>query len=268
MNFLPDSWILNELIRPALDIIILSFLIYRIYLIFVQTRAVQLLKGAFFVVLVYALAFFLQLNTLLWIMNRLATVIVIIIAIVFQPELRNIVMRIGQGNWFNFSSGDKVQHLDSILSAVEVLAGRRRGSLICFMRRFGMKNVLDTGTRINADLSASMLITIFGHDTPLHDGAVILQAGKILAAGCFLPLSEQADIRRSFGSRHRAALGIAEVSDTVVLIVSEETGAISLAYDANLYYDLTIEEIRSSLKKLLSVKEEPQEIGEEPPVEE
>jgi diadenylate cyclase len=268
MDWLPDNQILNEIIRPALDIIILSFLIYRIYTIFVQTRAVQLVKGAFIVLLVYAAAFFLQLNTLLWIMNRLATVIVLILAIVFQPELRNIVMRLGQGQWFKLATGGRPEHLESVLSAVEVLAGRRRGGLIVFMRSVGIKNILDTGTKLNADLSTSLIITIFGHETPLHDGAIIVQGGKVVAAGCFLPLSEQADIRRSFGTRHRAALGLAEVTDAVVVVVSEESGAISLAHDANLYYDLSIEEARSTLKRLLRVKEESPEVGEETALEE
>ncbi len=268
MEWLSDNWIFNEIIRPVFDITILAFLIYQIYTILVQTRAVQLVKGAFLVVLVYAAAFFLRLDTLLWIMNRLTTVIVIILAIVFQPELRNIVMRIGQGQWFRFSPGGKVQQLDSVLSSVEMLAGRRRGCLIVFLRRVEIKNVLDTGTRLGADISTSLILTIFGSDTPLHDGAVVVQRGKILAAGCFLPLSEQADIRRSFGSRHRAALGLAEVTDAVILIVSEETGAVSLAYEASLYYDLNIEEARGTLKRLLNFKDEPEEAGEETAVEE
>jgi diadenylate cyclase len=263
MDWFANVWILNSVILPLLDIAILSFLIYQIYLLLVQTRAIQLVKGTFLVVLLYALAFFLQLHTLLWIMNSLATVLVIIVAIVFQPELRNIFTRIGQGDWFRFNSSAKPYQLDTILNAVEVLAGRRRGSLIVFGRNVGLKNIIETGTRLNADLSSSLILTIFGHDTPLHDGAVVILSGKIVAAGCFLPLSEQADIRRSFGTRHRAALGLAEDTDAVILIVSEETGAISLAYEANLFYDLSIEEIRRSLKSVLDFRDEMDEEPEE-----
>jgi len=268
MDWFSNIWVLQSVILPLLDIGLLSFLIYQVYLLLVQTRAIQLVKGTFLVVLIYAVAFFLQLRTLLWIMNGLATVLVIIVAIVFQPELRNIFTRIGQGEWFRFNSGAKPYQLDTILNAVEVLAGRKRGSLIVFVRNVGIKNIIDSGTRLNAELSSSLILTIFGHDTPLHDGAVVVQSGKILAAGCFLPLSEQADIRRSFGTRHRAALGLAEDSDAVILVVSEETGAISLAYDANLFYDLSVEEVRKQLSTLLNFREESEEEREEVTVEE
>lgn len=255
MDWLSRFTIYSDYIRPVLDVLILSFIIYYVYRILVQTRAIQLVKGAFLIALVYAIAIFFQLTTLLWIMNSLATVLVIIIAIVFQPELRSIFTRIGQSEWFRVSPRSRPYQLDSILNAVEVLAGRRRGCLVVFARRVGIKNVLETGTRLDADLSTSLILTIFGHDTPLHDGAVVVQSGTVVAAGCFLPLSEQPDIRRSFGTRHRAALGLAENTDAVVVVVSEESGAISLAYDANLYYDLTLPEIRTSVRRLLDLRE-------------
>jgi len=138
--------------------------------------------------------------------------------------------------------------------------------LAVFVRRNGLKDIAETGTRLNADLSSSLLVSIFGHDTPLHDGAAILQAGRIIAAGCFLPLSEQQDIRKTFGTRHRAALGLSEETDAVVLIVSEETGAISLAYDSKLYYDLTSTEITRQLENLLDLGtdiSQPEEGGNE-----
>lgn len=256
MDWLTRISVYTSYIRPVLDVLILSFIIYQVYKILVQTRAVALVKGALLIALLYAIAFFFQLSTLLWILNSLATVLVIIIAIVFQPELRSIFTRIGQGNWFRLSNRARPYQLDTILNAIEILAGRNRGCLIVFARRVGLKDIFETGTRINADLSTSMLMTIFGHDTPLHDGAVVIEGGRIVYAGCFLPMSEQSDIRRSFGSRHRAALGLAENSDAVVLIVSEETGAISLAYESNLYYDLSPGEIKRNLSSLLDLREE------------
>lgn len=268
MEWLSEVWIFQAIIKPVLDVLILAFIIYKAYQILIRTRAVQLVRGAFIIAVIYALAFFLKLETLLWILNRLATVIVIILAIVFQPELRNLFMRIGQGNWFRLSSRSRPQHLDSILNAVEILADRNRGCLIVFIRRVGLKNIIETGTKLNADISSSFILTLFGYDTPLHDGAMVVQAGKVIAAGCFLPLSEQPDIRRSFGTRHRAALGLAEVSDAVVFVVSEESGSISMAYDGRLYYDLPIEEIRRSSKQILNVREEPEEVIEESPIEE
>jgi diadenylate cyclase len=123
--------------------------------------------------------------------------------------------------------------------------------LVVFPRRINIKNIIDTGTRMNAEISSSLIVTVFEFDGPLHDGAMIIQNGKIAAAGCFLPLSEQQDIRKSFGTRHRASLGMSEQSDAVILVVSEETGAISLAYDTKLYYDLSPIEITRKLKELL-----------------
>ena len=256
MERLNDYWIFSEVIRPLLDIAILSFLIYQMYKILIQTRALQLLKGAVLIVVLYAASFVLQLDTLRWIMNGLATVIVVVLAVVFQPELRSIFTRIGQRDWFKSSSGARPRQIESVLNAVDVLAGRRRGALIVFSRKIGLKNIMDTGTLLDAELSSSLILTMFSYDTPLHDGAVIIHNGRIASAGCFLPLSEQTDIRRSFGTRHRAALGLAEETDAVVLIVSEETGAFSLAYDANLYYDLSIDEARRKLKYLLNSREE------------
>ena len=263
MNLFGNVWLINDVIRPVLDILILAFLIYQVYKILVQTRAVQLIRGAFLIGLLYLIAFILRLETLLWIMNGLATVIVIIVAIIFQPELRNIFSRIGRGEWFQLNHSAHPFQVDTVLNAVEVLSNRRRGALIVFPRRVGIKNIMESGTRLNAELSSSLILTIFGHDTPLHDGALIIQNGKIVAAGCFLPLSEQVDIRRSFGTRHRAALGISEDTDAVTLVVSEETGALSISYDANLYYDLPPGKISRMLNSLLNYEDEAEEEDEE-----
>ena len=244
---------MQELILPALDVLLLSFLIYRGYQILVQTRAVQLVRGALFLGILYAVSFFLNLRTLLWLINLLAPSFVIGIAIIFQPEFRKIFTRIGQGTWLHPSSTARPQQIDATIVAAETLAYRRRGALIVFSRTVGQKNIIETGTTVDGELSSAVLLTIFSHDTELHDGAVVIENGRIASAGCFLPLSEQMDVRRSFGTRHRAALGLAEESDAVVLVVSEESGAMSLAYDANLYYDLTAEEVREQLSQLLNV---------------
>ena len=136
--------------------------------------------------------------------------------------------------------------------------------MIVFPRRLGIKNIIDSGTRLNADLSTSLILTVFDHDTPLHDGAMVNQGVRIVAAGCYLPLSEQTDIKKSFGTRHRAALGLAEESDAVVLIVSEETGAISMTYNANLYYDLETPTIKRMLLALFSYNDiTPEELLQE-----
>ena len=256
MDLFENVRLVTNVIRPFLDIGILAFLIYQVYKILVQTRAVQLIRGAFIVSILYLAAYSFQLDTILWIMNRLGTVLIIIIAVVFQPELRSIFIRVGRGEWFKLSHNARPFHVDTVINAVEVLSNRRRGALIVFPRRVGIKNIIESGAKINAEISSSLILTIFGYDTPLHDGAIIVQSGKIISAGCFLPLSEQVDIRRSFGTRHRAALGIAEDTDSVTLVVSEETGALSLSYDANLYYDLGTKEIKKRLTRLLNFPDE------------
>ena len=265
MDLFENVWVVTNVIRPLLDISILAFLIYQVYKILVQTRAVQLIRGAFIVSILYLAAYTFQLDTILWIMNRLGTVLIIIIAIVFQPELRSIFIRVGRGEWFKLSHNARPFHVDTVINAVEVLSDRRRGALIVFPRRVGIKNIIESGAKINAEISSSLILTIFGYDTPLHDGAIIVQGGKIISAGCFLPLSEQVDIRRSFGTRHRAALGIAEDTDSVTLVVSEETGALSLSYDANLYYDLGTKEIKKRLTRLLNFPDEGSDEIEEVP---
>ena len=128
--------------------------------------------------------------------------------------------------------------------------------LVVFIRNTEVNDIVETGTRINAELSSNLLVTIFGHDTPMHDGAVLVQDGRVIAAGCFLPLSEQQNIKKTFGTRHRAALGMSEETDAVVLIVSEESGAISLAYDSKLYYDLSMDVLYSTLEAELDLKSE------------
>lgn len=242
------------LARSFADILILSFLIYQVYKILLHTKAIQLIKGTVIMALIYAMAYFLKLEALLWVMNRLGTVIIIIIAIVFQPEMRNLFTRFGQGKLFTFSTSSRSLDIDTIFNATEILSTMKRGALIVFTGQIGLKNIIESGTKLNADISSNLILTIFSHDTPLHDGAVIIQGSKIIAAGCFLPLSEQMDIKRSFGTRHRAAIGISESTDAVVLIVSEETAVISVAHDGILYYGLEKEELHKTVKKMLNLK--------------
>lgn len=256
MSWIFTTQVFREVLLPALDIVILAFLLYRSYQILVQTKAIQLVKGAALMALIYGTAFFFNLSTLLWILNLMVPGLVIGVAIIFQPELRKIFTRIGQGEWFRFSHSAESLRLDAVTNAAEVLSGRKRGGLIVIGRHVGLKNYIDTGTRLDAEISSSLILTIFGHDTPLHDGAIMIEGGKIAAAGCFLPLSEQPDIRRSFGTRHRAALGLAEETDAVVVVVSEETGAMSLAYEGNLLYDLPAKEFGRRLKDLFTFSQE------------
>ncbi len=256
-----DQWVQFYLtyIRPVIDILILTYILCKIYGIIEKTHAVQLLKGGLLILAIYAIAKVLQLSMLLWLLNMLAPGLLVGVAIIFQPELRKIILKLGQTRAFTYMQKSKHSHIEPVLTAAEVLSGQRRGMLVVFIRHTELKDIAETGTRVNAELSSSLLITIFGHDTPMHDGAVLVQDGKIISAGCFLPLSEQQTIKKTFGTRHRAALGITEETDAVVLVVSEESGAISLAYDSKLYYDLPMEELTSTLERELELKNEKDE---------
>ena len=247
----------NRWIRPVLDILILTYLIYSTYRLLIKTQAIQLARGAVLLVIVYAIAFFLNLATLSWVLNMLAPGIVIAMAIIFQPELRKIFIKLGQGGFFRKGTGPRSTQLDAIMHAAEMLAEKRRGALVVFARVVSLDEFIEHATKIDGEVTSALLLSIFEFDTPLHDGAVIIREGRIAAAGCFLPLSEQQDIKRSFGTRHRAALGITEASDAIVLIVSEETGAISLAYDARLYYNLGLALLRKRLGQLLEYSSAP-----------
>ncbi len=242
-----------NLIRPLLDIGILAFILYKAYQIVVSTNSIQILRGTIIIALAYAAAAILRLDTLLWLLKLLAPGLAVVFAIVFQPEIRKIFLKLGQKEWFSFGNRSKHSYVDSVLMAADILSKQRRGMLAVFMRHTKLDDIIKTGTRLNADLSSSLLVTIFKFDTPLHDGACIIQGDKVVAAGCFLPLSEQYDIKKTFGTRHRASLGLAETTDAVVLVVSEETGAISLSYDSKLHYDLSIQELTKTLVYLLDI---------------
>lgn len=237
--------------RPIIDVGLLAFLLYKAYGLLVRTQAMQVIKGVLFLGLIYGLALVLKLSTISWILTTLAQGILIALAIVFQPELRKIIIRLGITEIFRPTNKPRTGQLEAVITAAETLSAQRRGMLIVFPRRTNIINTIGTGTRIGGEISSTLIVTVFQFDGPLHDGAMVIQNGKITAAGCFLPLSEQQNIRKSFGTRHRAALGMTEVSDAAVLIVSEETGAISLAYDAQIYYDLSTDEVLQKLRALM-----------------
>ena len=251
MAWLQNLTAVYNFIRPVLDIAILAFLLYKTYEILARTQALQLVKGAGLLALIYGIAFLFKLNTLMWTLNILWPGLFITIAIVFQPELRRIFIRLGQAELFRPDSKQHIGRLDALVTVAELLSRQKRGMLVVFVRKINIKNIIDTGTRLDADISSHLVMSIFEFDGPLHDGAMIIQHDKIAAAGCFLPLSEQEDIQNISGTRHRAGLGMSEQSDAVVLIVSEETGAISLAYDSKLHYDLSPAEVTRKLRELL-----------------
>ena len=251
MAWVQQLFTVYDFLRPVLDVSLLAFLLYKGYQLLAKTQAIQLIKGAGFLLLVYGIAYLFRLTTLQWVLNIMAPGLIIGVVIIFQPELRKIIMHLGQGEFFRPNSRPTTGQMEAVLTAAELLSRQRRGMLVVFPRKINIKNVVETGTRINAEISSSLIVALFEFDGPLHDGAMVIQNGRIVAAGCFLPLSEQQDILKNFGARHRASLGMSEQSDAVTLVVSEETGAISIAFDSRLYYDLSVVEASRKLQELM-----------------
>lgn len=252
------------ILRIAAEILVAAWGGYVFYSKISGTKAMGIVKVLVVVFVIYGAAVFLRLEAVVRILTWLFVPLVCLLLVVYQPELRR-AFTFAQKNpsFLRKRIQTSGSQIDSILGACKVLASEKRGALIVFPRQISLKSIIDTGTKINADLSSPLILTVFDHDTPLHDGAMIISEGRIVACGCYLPLSEQQNIKQSFGTRHRAALGMAEQSDAIVLVVSEETGAISLAYNSDLYYGLETETIKRTLLSLFNYQSEtPEIIGE------
>ena len=250
------SVLIFNILFAVIDVFIISYIFYRFYQILAQTKAVQVIKGLLFFVVLYLFSRIASLATFSWVLNQIAAVIVLAIIILFQPEIRRVLVKLGQSNWINSFIKKNPRDLSHIINAIQNFQILRIGALIVFERNVGLKNIVESGTVLNSRISTSLLITIFTNKTPLHDGAVLIKNDVIVAAGCFLPLSDSSLIKKDFGTRHRAALGMAEDSDAVVVVVSEETGKISIAYDGKLYFDYEVEMLKKELSKLVGYEEE------------
>lgn len=236
------------------DVLLVWFVIYQLIKIIKGTKAVQLLKGIFVIIIVRVLTGVFGLDTLKWMMDQVLLWGFLAIIIIFQPEVRRALEQLGRGRLFARTMLQEEEERDRLIEAlsksVNYMAKRRIGALISIEKETGLSEYIETGTSLNSDLTSELLINIFIPNAPLHDGAVIIQSNKIAAAGCYLPLSESAFISKELGTRHRAAIGLSEVTDAVTIIVSEETGAISLATDSDLYRDLSIENFEERLRKM------------------
>lgn len=248
--------IIANILSSVIDILIITFIFFKLYQFLAQTRAIQVLKGLLFFVILYVVSKIFNLETFSWVLDKLAGTAVVAILILFQPELRRVLTKIGQSNWVGKILKKNPQDLIEILRAVENFHLISRGALIVFERTVGLRNYIESGTILNSKISAQLLMTIFFDKTALHDGAVIIRNDQIIAAGCYLPLSDSTTIDPKYGTRHRAALGLAEETDAVVVVVSEETGKITVAYDGKLYTNYDIDTLRTDLTQLLGYDEE------------
>ena len=244
-------------ISSIVDILLVWYVIYKLIMVIRGTKAVQLLKGIFVILLVRVVSEFLGLKTLSWMMEQAITWGFLAIIIIFQPELRRALEQLGRGKFFSRSSvpeeEEQEKTVTAILKATDYMAKRRIGALISIERETGMSDYIETGIQLNSRISSELLINIFIPNTPLHDGAVIVQKTTVAAAACYLPLSESPFISKELGTRHRAALGISEVTDSLTVVVSEETGGISLTKNGELHRDLSQEQFKEILSNELLV---------------
>lgn len=242
-------------LADIVDILLVWYVIYKIINLIKGTKAVQLLKGIFVILLVKIISDYLGFNTLSWIMGNVITWGFLAIIIIFQPELRRALEQLGRGKFFSRSGtqeeDESEKFIEAIVKATDYMAKRRIGALISIERETGMSDYIETGIALDSKISSELLINIFIPNTPLHDGAVIIQKNLVAAAACYLPLSESPFISKELGTRHRAALGISEVTDSVTVIVSEETGNISLTKNGELHRGLTLDAFKSLLENEL-----------------
>lgn len=254
LNSLLQSLTLAKAFSMLLDIGVVTVLFYCLYMTIQGTRAVQLIKGLVILVLVVALSNWLQLHALSWLLNQLWAASLVALAVIFQPELRRALEQIGRSRLYikpfieNTDTDLQNVHEAVIKAAVEE-SKHNVGMLLVLEREIGLNDYVATGIKMDCLVSEQTLINIFVHNTPLHDGAAIIRGNRILAAACFLPLSDNPNLDMSFGTRHRSGIGLSEVSDALVVIVSEETGAISVAKDGHIYVNLDEKALRQHLSQ-------------------
>ena len=265
-----------RLVSTIVDVIIVVFLIYKAFDLLKETRAWQLLKGILFLIIITFLSGILKLNILYYILSSLMSYGFIMLIIIFQPELRRALEQLGTTNRLTkFFGMDKdinaktKENIYKVSIAAMELSKQRKGALIVIERDIRIQDIISTGIIMNAEISPQLLVNIFEPKTPLHDGAVVISNHQIAAASCMLPLSDDKDIARELGTRHRAAIGISKESDAIVVVVSEETGKVSIAKDGTLIADVREDVLKKILIKNL-VKEpiQPQKNKQEKKIEE
>ena len=233
----------------ALDILVVAFIIYQVLVFIKGTRAVQMVLGLALIVVFFYFARWLRLQTVSWVLTNIIPYFVFVIVVIFQSEIRRALARFGQAPFFTgFSTINRNELYDEIVLAVNTLASHQTGALIVIERDIGLKTYIESGIAMDAALSYDLLVTVFNPAVPLHDGAVIIQNGRIAAAACFLPLTVKPRLSKELGTRHRAAIGITEETDAVAIIVSEETAAISFAHDGEIDRFLDPDTLRLRLR--------------------
>lgn len=238
-----------------IDILVVAYFLYRIYQMLKNTRAATLVKGLLVLVFILLVSKWMNLHVISWLLEKSMTVIMVALPVVFQPELRRALEQIGRGSLFHKGSELDEQEIEEMLSAVAnatvIMSRRKEGALMVFERATGLEERIETGIALDALISDSLLLNIFEKDTPLHDGAIVIRGKRIVAASCLLPLTENRNLSQELGTRHRAAIGISEQSDAVVLVVSEETGTISMVRNGDIMRYLNADDVKNILRAAL-----------------
>lgn len=244
-------------LRDLIETIIIALVLYYLYRWIRGSFAVPALIGIIIVFVVNAMVSVFGLTTINFVMGRILDVGVLAVIIIFQPEIRNLLYNIGHNTNLNkfFSRSETMSVINETIDAVKTLSRNKTGALIVFAKSSTLNDLVDEGVSIDAKVSSKLLVTIFSKDTPLHDGAVVIRGSKIVAGGCYLPISQNPNISQVFGTRHRAALGISEVNDVLVVVVSEETGRISISRRGALTSGLTIQKLRKAMEEDLGRQE-------------
>ncbi len=246
MSFAELTW------RDAADIALVAIVIYNLLLLIRGTRGVQILLGILFLGGIYWAAGYIGLPTLQALLGNFILILPIVVIILFQAEIRRALASFWRNPLFSFNATHEVDHtINEIVVAATALASRRIGALIVVQRLEGLRNYVENGIELDARISYDLLMNIFSPDTPLHDGAVIVQGERIAAAACFLPLTLRHEVSKEFGTRHRAAIGISEETDALAVVASEETGMVSVALNGELQVDLDAKALRNTLYRLL-----------------
>ncbi len=242
----------------VVDIVLVAIVLYKLYFMIKDTRALALLKGLIVLLVATLASKSLGLNVINWLLQKTMTVVLVALPVVFQPELRRALEHLGRGNVFRknaiLNEEETETLINELVKAVTVLSQSRIGALIVLEKETGLNDYIETGIQLDCLVSSEFLINVFIPNTPLHDGAIVLRGNRVMAAGCLLPLTEDRSLNKELGTRHRAAIGITEQTDAVVIVVSEETGIISMARGGHLLRHLDGEALKEKLRPLFAVK--------------
>ena len=247
-------------VRDVVDILLVAVILYKSYEMLKDTRAITLAKGLFVMMGVALGAYILELHAIYWLLSKSIYLLFMALPIVFQPELRRALERIGQGKFLGSAVYLNAEEADTLVNEIDKvvfnMSAKKIGALIVLEREIGINEIIDTGIRVDGLVTAPFMMNVFIPNTPLHDGAAVIRGNRMIAAGCLLPLTENRSLSTELGTRHRAALGLSEQCDAVVVIVSEETGIVSIAENGHITRRLNSEQLKNRLRPLLT-KDDP-----------